>query len=86
MDNANGVVGFFGFFVLLALVGAAYAYFQHQQAQQVLQRVAQRFRGRVEGGDFFSNPQLRLKFQGAPALLKFVTVGENTWAFDIKKL
>lgn len=42
-----------------------------QQRQQLLNRVATRFRGRLENNYWFEHPVIRLQFQGAPALLQF---------------
>ena len=51
---------------------------QAQQQQQTLAKIASRFRGRYEPGAFlFSRGQIRLRFQGYPALLKFVQHGKH---------
>ena len=69
-------LGVFGL-VLLALLSLFVAGTQREQ-RQLMERIASRFRGRTEGGDIFSPPQVRLKFEGYPALLKFVGVGKQT--------
>src|SRR5262245_13927257 len=50
---------------------------QQQQTQQLLERIASRFRGRVVPGDLWNSPQVRLKFEGHSALLQFKRVGKN---------
>ena len=59
-------------FVTLLVLG------QQRQQRQLLERLASRFRGRLEGSDIWSEPQVRLKFQGYPALLKYVHVSKQT--------
>lgn len=79
-DNEFGVV--FLFFVIIAIVvgsALAIASAQQHQRQQTLERIAQRFRGRLIPGDFLSFSQVRLRFQDYPALLKFTKVGKNNY-------
>lgn len=52
---------------------------QQQQRQHLLERIAERFRGRVERGDWLNFPQVRLRFQNYPALLKFTRVGKHRY-------
>ena len=79
MNNASGIVVFFALMVTVGLVLLLFALNQYQQTRQLMERIANRFRGRLEPGDFLSSPQVRLKFQGYPALLKYVSVGKNRW-------
>jgi hypothetical protein len=48
-----------------------------QNRKATLERVAQRFRGRMEGGDLFTPPQVRLRFQNYPAVLKYTSHGKR---------
>jgi len=77
-DNELG--GLFCAAILVTLVvGFVFAIIVAQQKgrEQVLQRVAQRFRGRLEPGDLFQMAQIRLRFQDYPALVKFTKVGKH---------
>jgi hypothetical protein len=67
------------FFVLLiiGMVIALVVTAQRQQRMQLLERIARRFQGRLEGGDLFSLPRVRLRFQNYPALLTFPRVGKR---------
>jgi hypothetical protein len=77
-DNEFGAILFFGIIVAVVIgVSLVVASTQQQQRKQVLQSIAQRFRGRLEGGDLFQQPQLRLRFQNYPALVKYTKVGKN---------
>jgi hypothetical protein len=80
VNNASGIpILFFALLVMALLAVAVFALNQYQQSHQLLERIANRFRGRLEPGDFLTSPQVRLKFQGYPALLKYVRVGKNRW-------
>jgi hypothetical protein len=66
--------------VILAIVVTVvgFAIVQAQQHAKTLEQIARRFRGRLERGQFlFSRGQVRLRFQGYPALLKFVAHGKH---------
>lgn len=67
--------------IVVAIVVAALVYgiVQAQQHAKTLEQIARRFRGRFEpGAIFFSRGQVRLRFQGYPALLKFVQHGKHS--------
>lgn len=76
----NGIPAFFMIllfiggicFVLLVVLG------QQRQTTDILQRVADRFHGRLAPTQFLETPQVRLQFQGYPALLRFANVGKQT--------
>jgi hypothetical protein len=74
----NGAALVFVMLVIVGVIGAMIAYHQYHESRQLFERIATRFRGRLEGGDFFTSPQVRLKFQGAPAVLKFMQVGKDS--------
>jgi len=78
MHGADGIPAFFLFALVIGAIAVIFGLVQRQQMQQMLLQLATRFQGRLEAGDFFTSPQVRLKFQGYPALLKFVRVGKNT--------
>jgi hypothetical protein len=65
--------------IVLVVIGIviALAVSQHRQRLSLLDVVARRFQGRMEGGDLFSSPRLRLQFQKQPAVVKFVRVGKH---------
>jgi hypothetical protein len=67
-------------FLFIALVGAiiVWAVLQQQHQTKTLERIAQRFRGRLEAGSLFLRGQVRLRFLGYPALLKYVQHGKNS--------
>jgi hypothetical protein len=67
-------------FILLVVIGivVALAFNQYRQRQELLDLVARRFQGRLEGGDLFSYPRLRLQFQKQPAVLRFIRVGKHS--------
>ena len=48
--------------VVIAIV-VALAVSQYHQRRKLLDLVARRFQGRLDGGDLFSYPRLRLQFQ-----------------------
>lgn len=77
-DHEFGAV-LFVFLVAAGVVGTAIALAvsQHQRRQQTLERVAQRFRGRLEPGNLFQLPQIRLRFENYPALVKYTKVGKH---------
>jgi hypothetical protein len=62
---------------ILVVIGAALAIAQQRKRNEVVQRIADRFHGRLEVHDFFGYPKVRLRVQDAPAVLKFVHVGED---------
>jgi hypothetical protein len=67
--------------LLIITVFAVIVFFSIQQAQQhaqTLQRVANRYRGRLQPGTLFSRGEIRLRFQGYHALLKFVQAGKHS--------
>jgi hypothetical protein len=64
-----------GVIVALAI---AWSVAQAQQHAKTLERIAQRFRGRQEPGSLFMRGQVRLRFLGYPALLKYVQHGKNS--------
>lgn len=61
--------------VVAVIVVLGYAHVNEQVAS--LRRLAQRFRGRYEPGMLLMRGQIRLRFQGYPALLKFVPHGKQ---------
>ena len=66
--------------VLMALViggviAAIVIVTRHQR--QVLEQVARHFRGRFEQAQWWQTPQIRLRFQGYPALLKYTQRGKR---------
>jgi Prokaryotic RING finger family 1 len=63
--------------VILGLV-IGFAIHQQQQRQQLLEQIAQRFHGRAEAGTWLAPPQVRLRFQNQPAVLKFTKVGKHS--------
>ena len=65
--------------ILFALVVAVVIYniLQSQQHAKTLEEIARRFRGRLEPGSFFERAQIRLRFQGYSALLKYVQHGKH---------
>jgi hypothetical protein len=77
-DQPEGVLCF----MLLAIVVFGFVafavYTQHQRRTQVLERIAQRYRGRLEQGNFLQFSQIRLRFQNYPALVKFTKVGKHS--------
>jgi len=77
MQNNPGFLLFLVFVIVVAILALS-AYTNHHQTRQMLLRIANRFQGRVELADTFSSPQVRLKFQGYSALLKYVRVGKQT--------
>jgi hypothetical protein len=65
------------FVIGVVLMFIALGYASRQSQYKLLQRIAQRFRGRLEAGGFLMPPQIRLRFQGYPALLKYVRAGKH---------
>jgi hypothetical protein len=65
-------------FIAFAVGGIIWAVLQHQNQTKTLERIAQRFRGRLEAGSLFLRGQVRLRFLGYPALLKYVQHGKNS--------
>ncbi len=66
--------------LILAIVTVVIAFriYQAQQHVQALKRIANRYRGRLEAGTLFFSPgQIRLRFQGYPALVKYVSYGSQ---------
>jgi len=78
MDNAAPFFVFLFFFVVIALFVGLLAAAQQQQRQQLLEQIAQRFLGRAEAGSWLAPPQVRLRFQNQPALLKITKVGKHS--------
>jgi hypothetical protein len=77
----NEIGGFFFLVIIIALVvgfALAMAAAQQKTRENTLDRVAQRFRGRLEPGGLFQMPQLRLRFQNYPALVKYTKVGKHS--------
>jgi hypothetical protein len=66
-------------FIFVVIVMAAAVLFgaHKQHRRQVLERVAHRFHGRFVPADLLNYPQVRLRFQSYPALLKYVKVGKQ---------
>jgi hypothetical protein len=71
--------GFIPVLIIIAVIAAivVFSYVQGQQHAKTLQRLAQRFRGRFEPGSLLMRGQVRLRFQGYPALLKYVQHGKH---------
>lgn len=66
------------FIIGLVAMVVAFQYATRQNMHRMLERIAQRFRGRLEAGVFLvALPQVRLRFQGYPALLKYVQAGKH---------
>ncbi|HZN36760.1 MAG TPA: RING finger protein [Pirellulaceae bacterium] len=78
MHDAQGMALVFALLVVGALVAAVLAMARYQQTHQLLERVAVRFRGQIEPGDFFTSPEVRLKFEGHAAVLRFKRVGKHS--------
>ena len=77
----NEIGGFFFLVIIIALVvgfALAMAAAQQKTRENTLDRVAQRFRGRLEPGSLFQMAQIRLRFQNYPALVKYTKVGKNS--------
>lgn len=73
-------------FVFVFVIGGAIAglvllvtIFTFQQRRQVLEKVAHKFRGRLEYAGFFDLPLIRLRFQGTPAVLRYSSHGKQGW-------
>ncbi len=62
----------------IAVAVVIYNIVQSQQHAKTLEAIARRFRGRLEPGSFFERPQIRLRFQGHSALLKYVQHGKHS--------
>lgn len=77
MRDAGPIVVFFIVGIIVVVVALLSASAQHQRRRDVLDRIAQRFRGRLENSTFFTLPQVRLRFQDYPALLKYTKVGKH---------
>lgn len=60
---------------MCAIVAGLVLLARHQR--QVLEQVARHFRGRVEQVAWWQSPQIRLRFQGYPALLKYTQHGKR---------
>lgn len=69
------------FLFVVVMVGLLIAWhaFQSQQRNQILQRIAQRYRGKLVDGGLFSLSQIRLRFHDYPAVLKYIRHGEHGW-------
>jgi hypothetical protein len=67
-------------FLVLIIAGLAFAWAvsQYQKQVKTLERIAARFRGRYEPGSIFIPGQIRLRFVGYPALVKYVRHGKNS--------
>ena len=48
-----------------------------QRQSELMEQLARRFRGRVEPGNIFAYPQVRLRFQNQPGVLRFKRVGKH---------
>ena len=70
---------FISILVVFAMFVALLAAAQQQKRQQLLEQIAQRFRGRAEPAGWFGAPQVRLRFQNQPALLKIAKVGKHSY-------
>ncbi|MCI0360658.1 MAG: hypothetical protein L0211_19450 [Planctomycetaceae bacterium] len=75
MRDASPIITLIFFAIIVAIV--VFSLLQSQQRAKALEEIARRFRGKLEPGSFFSRGQIRLRFQGYPALLKYVQQGEN---------
>jgi hypothetical protein len=71
MRGPQVILLYFFVVLILGMVIALVVTAQRQQRMQLLERIARRFQGRLEGGDLFSLPRVRLRFQNYPALLTF---------------
>jgi hypothetical protein len=66
-------------FVAVVVAIIVFGIVQAQQQAKTLEQIARKFRGRLEpGAIFLSRGQVRLRFQGYPALLKFVQHGKHS--------
>ena len=76
MRNASPIVFIL---IVLAIVAAIVVYniLQQQEHNKTLEQIARRFRGRLEPGNYLERGQIRLRFQGCPALLTFVQQGKR---------
>jgi Prokaryotic RING finger family 1 len=75
MDSSQPLWLFFFFLVITILVFTGIL--AHKKRSETLARIAKRFGGRLDEGDFFSYPKLRLRLHDLPAVLKYIHVGEN---------
>ena len=68
------------FLILFAIVVAVVIYniVQSQERTKAMEAITRRFRGRLEPGSFFERPQIRLRFQGYSALLRFAQQGKHS--------
>src|SRR5262245_56194366 len=73
----QGFVGFLFFVALFAFIAVIAAMTHRQTTNQLLERVADRFRGRIIPGGFWDGPEVRLQFEGHPAVLRFKHVAKN---------
>jgi len=71
------IIPFLLIFFAIVVTVVVFNIVQSQQHARVLEQIAQRFRGRLEPGTLFSRGQIRLRFQGYPALLKYVSHGKH---------
>jgi len=76
--DAGPILAFFVIGVIIVTVVLLVAAAQQQHRKQILERVAQRFRGRAENLSLFTLPQVRLRFHSYPAVLKYTKVGKNS--------
>lgn len=77
MRNPEIIPLIFFIFVVIVMAAAALISAQQHHRKQVLERIAHRYHGRFIAGDLLNYPQVRLRFQGYPALLKYVKVGKQ---------
>lgn len=78
MRGAGPILAFFVIGVIIVTLVLIVAATQQQHRKQLLERIAQRFRGRLENLGFFTLPQVRLRFHNYPAVLKYTKVGKHS--------
>lgn len=79
---AAGEEGVFVVFtVILVAAGLAIAaqFFAYNSRREILERITRRFRGGLQYEGLFDLPQIRLRFEGVPALLKYTNHGKQGW-------
>src|SRR5262245_37329116 len=74
----SGPVVVLALLVVGVLIAVIVAVTQYQQTYELLQRIANRFRGQIVPGDWFSSPLVRLQFECHSALLRHKKVGKNS--------
>ncbi|MEX2175067.1 MAG: hypothetical protein WD872_11940, partial [Pirellulaceae bacterium] len=77
MGDGSAIVMFL-FAVILTVAIAVASIIERQKHNEILQRIAQRFRGKLMPGAMFTPAEIRLRFQGYPAVFKHMKVGKHS--------